>query len=144
MKKFPTTISVFAKAVLRYLAAVIAFICFLAITAWSTNSAKAEESRSPDLMHAYLVMKKPFTKEACAQHAYDLIKSAVGDIATKEDRGASASDDKFTVAIECAPPKTVFFIGAAPPNDSDGLEQGLQKLMKDFQGPNCNSCTEKK
>jgi len=106
-------------------------------------SAEEKSYGAPDLYHAYLILKKPFTKEACAQHAYDLIKAAVGDIATKEDRGASASDDKFTVAIECAPPKTVFFVGAGPPKDTDGLEHGLAKLMKDFQGPNCNSCTEK-
>ena len=72
------------------------------------------------------------------------MKSAVGETATEDDGGASASDNKFTVVIACAPPKTVFFFGAGPQNDSDELSQGLAKLMKDFQGPNCNSCTEKK
>jgi hypothetical protein len=107
-----------------------------------TESRDPRTYGSPDLLHAYLVTKKSFTAEECAQHAYELIHSAVGDIASKEKSGAAASDDKYTLAIACAPPKTVFFIAAGPPNDTKEVPPILAKLMKDFQGPNCNSCGE--
>jgi hypothetical protein len=103
------------------------------------SAAEEKSYGSPDLLHAYMVMKKPFTKEACAAHAFELIKSAVGEIATKDDGGASASDDKFTIVISCAPPKTVFFIAAGPPKSTDEVPGILQRLMKDFQGPGCTS-----
>jgi hypothetical protein len=107
-------------------------------------SASEENNTSPDLFHSYLILKKEFTKESCAAHAYELLHAAVGESATKEDGGASASDDQLVITIACAPPKTVFFMAAGAPKTTDEVPGLLENLMKAFQGQNCNSCTEKK